>query len=294
MTAQPTITPSGQACGATVRGVDLRADLDPTTVAAIRAAWLEYHVLAFPDQELDSDHLERFARSFGPAGDDPFFGAIDGNPHIAAIHRMADETGSIFAENWHADWSFQLHPPDGTCLYGKVIPPTGGDTLFADQEAALAAMPADLRAELTGLRAIHSARNSYAPDGLYGDDDDAVERAMDIRVGEEAYETQVHDLIRVHPETGRETVYSTVGYIIALEGLDKARSDDLLLRLYRWQTRDEFQYRHRWEPDMLVMWDNRCVLHRATGGYEGHERLLHRITIGYNPEANRVGATAGG
>ncbi|MEM9131785.1 MAG: TauD/TfdA family dioxygenase [Actinomycetota bacterium] len=293
MTTQLSVTPTGQACGAIVRGVDLRTALAPATVAAIRAAWMEHHVLAFPDQVLDVGDLERFARSFGPAGDDPFFGGIDGNPHIAAIHRAADETGSIFAENWHADWSFQAHPPDGTCLYGKVIPPTGGDTLFADQEAALAAMPSDLRAELAGLRAIHSARNSYAPDGLYGDDGDRAERAMDIKVGDEAYETQLHDLVRVHPETGRETVYSTVGYIIGIEGMDRARSDELLRRLYHWQTRDEFQYRHRWEPDMLVMWDNRCILHRATGGYEGHERLLHRITIGYDPEVNAAPAAVG-
>ncbi len=293
MTAPLTVTPSGQACGATVTGVDLAGDLAPAAVAAIRDAWLAHHVLAFPDQALSDDDLERFARRFGPAGHDPFFGSVDGNPHVAAIHRRAEETGSIFAENWHADWSFQAHPPDGTCLYGKVIPPSGGDTLFADQQAALAAMPADLRARVDGLRVIHSARNSYAPDGLYGDGEDGADRAMDIRVGEEAYETQVHDLIRLHPETGQETIYSTVGYIIAVEGMDRAESDDLLRRLYRWQTRNEFQYRHRWEPDMLVMWDNRCILHRATGGYEGHERLLHRVTIGYNPEANEAAVGAG-
>ncbi|MEL7157479.1 MAG: TauD/TfdA family dioxygenase [Actinomycetota bacterium] len=279
------IEPSGEACGATVTGVDLTAELDPAVVAAVRSAWLDHHVLAFPEQRLSADELERFVRYFGPFGHDPFFGSIDGHPHIAAIHRSAEETGSIFAENWHADWSFQPHPPDGTCLYGKVIPPDGGDTLFIDQEAALAAMPAERRQALRGLRAIHSARNSYAPSGLYGEADEATERAMDIVVSDEAYQTHVHDLIRVHPETGRETLYSTIGYIIGIEGMDQADADALLRDLYHWQTRPEFQYRHRWAPDMLVMWDNRCVLHKATGGYDGHERLLYRITIGFNPEA---------
>ncbi len=280
------VTPSGQACGATVRGVDLR-DLDDRTVAAIRAAWLDHKVLAFPDQQLSDDDLEAFTLRFGPFGNDPFFASIDGHPHIAAIRRTADETSTLFAENWHADWSFQEFPPDGTCLYSKIVPPVGGDTLFTNQEAALAAMPAELRARIDGMAAIHSARGGYAPDGTYGDAD-AEDRSMQIRPSEEAYATHVHPLIRTHPETGAETLYSVLGYIIGIDGMDEDPADvdaarALLGELYHWQTRDEFQYRQRWEPNMLVMWDNRCVLHRATGGYDGHERLLHRTTIGYNP-----------
>ena len=276
------IVPSGQACGAEARGVDLSGPLDDETVAEIREAWLTHKVLVFPDQRLTDDDLERFTFRFGPFGDDPFFESIDGHPHIAAIHREADETAPIFADSWHADWTFQAYPPDGTCLYGKVIPPVGGDTLFADQAQALAAMPAELRRRLEGLTVIHSARRGYAPDGLYGDDD-TEPRAMRIVVSDEAYATQTHPLVRVHPETGTAALYSTFGYIIGVEGMAQEAADALLAEVYAWQTRDEFRYRHRWAPDMLVMWDNRSVLHRATGGYDGHERLLHRTTIGYNP-----------
>jgi taurine dioxygenase len=276
------IIPSGQACGAAVRGVDLTEPLDPRTVAGIRRAWVEHHILSFPDQQLSDDDLERFTLSFGPFGVDPYFASIEGHPHIAAIHRAADETSTIFAENWHADWSFQEFPPDGTCLYGKVIPPHGGDTYFSDQMAALAAMPADLRTRVEGRVAIHSARNSYAPDGIYGETDQAAPRAIQIITDESAYATQTHPLIRTHPEAGRETLYSTVGYIVGIEGMSEDESRDLLVELYFWQTRDEFQYRHQWEPNMLVLWDNRCILHKASGGYDGHERLLHRTTIGYN------------
>ena len=277
-----TVEPSGQACGATVRGVDLRA-LDDRLVADIRSLWLEHKVLAFPDQVLDDDDLESFTLRFGPFGDDPFFASIEGHPHIAAIRRTATETSSLFAENWHADWSFQEFPPDGTCLYAKVIPPTGGDTLFTNQEAALAAMPFELRARIDGKVAIHSARGGYAPDGTYGDDDGS-DRSMQIRPSADAYATQTHPLIRIHPETGAETLYSVVGYIVGIEGMAPDEERALLTDLYQWQIREEFRYCHRWEPDMLVMWDNRCVLHRATGGYEGHDRLLHRTTIGYNPD----------
>lgn len=277
------VTPSGQACGAEVRGLDLTSPLDAGTVATIRHAWLEHHVLAFPDQSISDDDLERFTLSFGPFGHDPFFEAIDGREHIAAIHRLPDEQAPLFAESWHADWTFQAFPPDGTCLAAKIIPPVGGDTLYANQVAALAAMPASLRERIDGKVAIHSARTAYAPDGLYGDGD-ADDRSMRIVVSDEAYETQTHPLIRVHPETGVESLYSTFGYIVGLEGLPDAEAIDLLVELSQWQTRDEFVYRHRWAPDMLVMWDNRCVLHKATGGFDGHERLLHRTTIGYNAD----------
>jgi taurine dioxygenase len=276
------ITASTQACGATVRGVDLRSGLDDSTIGQIRDAWLDHKVLAFPDQDLDLEDFERFTSCFGPYGVDTFFEPIDSHPHVAAIHRSANETASLFAESWHSDWSFQAHPPDGTCLYGTVIPTRGGDTLFADQQAALSAMAPEMRRRIDGLSAIHSARSGYAPTGLYGDAD-GEDRSMQIVISDDAYATQTHPLIRTHPETGAESLYSTLGYIIGFEDMAEDEAAVLLSELYTWQTRDEFVYRHRWSPHMVVMWDNRCLLHKATGGYDGHERLLYRTTIGYNP-----------
>ncbi len=272
------ISPSGQSCGASVRGVDLSQRLAPEIIAEIRAAWLDHQVLAFPDQILSDDDLERYTLSFGPFGDDPFIAPIPGRKHIIAVKRNADETGPIFAESWHSDWSFQARPPQGTCLYGKIIPDTGGDTLFANQYAALDAMPNDLRAKLEGKRAIHSARNAYAPQGMYGVNDKG--RSMDIRTSDDAQATHTHPFIRAHPETGRLSLFGSAGYIIGIEGMDAEESWPLITELYRWQTRPEFQYRHRWSANMLLMWDNRCTLHMATGGYDGQARLLHRTTIG--------------
>lgn len=261
-------------------GVDVARPIDAGTVARIRAAWLEHHVLAFPDQSLTDDDLERFTLAFGPFGDDPFVAPIPGREHIIAIRRAADETAPLFAENWHTDWSFQVRPPDGTCLYGITIPPHGGDTLYANQHAALDAMPVELRARLERRMAIHSARGGYAPSGLYGEADRAAGRSMDIRPSDDAMATQVHPIIRSHPETGRPGIFGCIGYIIGVEGLSDDESQALLFDLYQWQTRDEFVYRHQWEPGMLVMWDNRSVLHKATAGYDGYDRLLHRTTIG--------------
>ena len=275
-----TISQSGQACGARVEGVDLSRDLDPGTVAALRAAWLEHHVLAFAHQQMDDDALERFTQYFGPFGEDPFIAPIPGREHVIAVERRADETAPLFAESWHTDWSFQAQPPMGTCLLGIVVPPSGGDTLFANQHLALAEMPGELRAKLEGLQAIHSAKMAYAPEGMYGEADAASDRSMDIRPSKDAEAVQLHPLIRTHAETGREGIYGCVGYIVGFDGMADDDALELLLELHAWQTRDEFVYRHQWEPDMLIMWDNRSVLHRATGGYEGHDRLLHRTTIG--------------
>ena len=271
------IEPSGQACGARVIGVDLSAPLDNATVAEIRAAWLGHHVLAFPDQRMDDDALERFTVALGGFGTDPFFAPIPGRTHIAAILREADERTPLFAENWHSDWSFQAHPPAGTCLLAIEIPPKGGDTLFANQHAAWDALPADKQAEWGELVAIHSARLAYAPDGSYGTRDEG--RSMAIRPGEEARAEQTHPLVPAHAETGRRGLYSTLGYIVGIEGMDDEDAFPLLREIAAWQSRDAFVYRHEWEPDMLIMWDNRSVLHRATGGYQGYRRELHRTTI---------------
>jgi taurine dioxygenase len=274
------VEPSGQVCGATVRGIDLTAALDAETVAVIREAWLEHHVLAFPGQRMTDDDLERFTLCFGPFGDDPYIAPIDGREHVIAISRRAGETAPLFAQTFHSDWSFQAHPPAGTCLFAITIPPVGGDTLFADQHAALDAMPGALRSRLDGRLAIHSARGGYAPTGMYGDADRGTDRSMAIRPSATAMATQLHPIIRAHPETGRPGLFSCLGYIIGIDGMADAEAHELLTELYQWQTRDEFVYRHHWESNMLVMWDNRSVLHCATGGYDGHDRLLHRTTIG--------------
>ncbi|MEH6610475.1 MAG: TauD/TfdA family dioxygenase [Halioglobus sp.] len=273
------ITPSGQVCGAEITGLDLTQALDEDTIEAIRAAWMEHHVLAFPDQPLSDNDLERFSLYFGDFGHDPFIAAIEGREHVIAVERKADEQAPLFAENWHTDWSFQVTPPAGTCLFGITIPPQGGDTLYADQHKSLAAMPAELRQKLAGKFAIHSAKAAYAPDGMYGKEDQATDRSMLIKPSTEALDTELHPLIGPHPETGEECLFGCFGYIVGIEGMDDEAAFNLLVELHEWQTQPQFVYTHQWRENMLVMWDNRSVLHRATGGYEGFDRLLHRTTI---------------
>ena len=274
------IQSSGQACGAEVTGIDLTASLSDDVVKEIRNAWLKHHVLSFPNQPMNDDDLECFTLYFGLFGDDPFIAPISGRENIVAVKRLADEQVPVFAENWHTDWSFQVHPPSGTCLFGIKIPPQGGDTLFSNQHLAFDEMPADLRAKIDGKFAIHSAAIPYAPEGGYGDKDREMGRSMDIRASKEALATQLHPIVKKHPETGRMGIYGSLGYIIGIEGMENEKAMKVLFELSSWQSQERFQYRHKWQENMLIMWDNRSVLHKATGGYQGYDRLLHRTTIG--------------
>ncbi len=273
------ITVSNEACGAEITGIDLREDLSNSQILEIREHWLKHHVISFPDQDLSDDDLERFTLYFGSFGDDPFIASIPGRENIIAVKRTSDEKVPIFADNWHTDWSFQEYPPAGTCLFGKIIPTQGGDTLFANQHLALEKMPLSLRKKLEGKVAIHSALVPYSPGGGYGDKDREMGRSMDIRASNAAFEKQLHPIIKYHPETREEGIYGTIGYIIGIDGFNNQEAMKLLMELSAWQCKDEFVYRHKWKKNMLIMWDNRSVLHRATGGYEGQERLLHRTTI---------------
>ena len=274
------VDPIDAPCGATVRNIDLSLIISEETVKELRQAWLLHHVLVFPNQVLSPADIERFTLCFGNFGDDPFFRPIDKNSHIAAISRGANETTPLFAENWHTDWSFQANPPIGTCLYGIKIPPVGGDTLFSNQHKAYDELPSALKGKIENLTAVHSAESAYSLNGFYSDKHEKnTGRSMEIVVSDEARKTQNHPFIRQHTETGALALYSTAGYIKGFAGMEIEESKRLLQELHQYQGSPQFVYRHKWQSNMLVMWDNRSILHKATGGYDGYDRLLHRATI---------------
>ena len=275
------VEPSGVGCGALIRGIDLSRAHSPAEMGLIRGAWLEHQVIGICDQDLAISDLERFAAALGPDGDDPFIASIAGHPRVVEVRREADETTPVFAEAWHSDWSFLEASPAGTLLYGKVIPPIGGDTLFADQYAAYDALSEAMKARISRLKGIHSARRSYSPGGVYGERDKG--RSMAIRYSERAMATQLHPVVKRHLETGRLALFVNMGYTIGIDGMGEADATALLTELFAHQTQPKFVYRHRWSPGLLTLWDNRCLLHTATGGYQGHQRLLWRITIGSTP-----------
>jgi taurine dioxygenase len=281
MTAQvatkPKVTPNPDGFGAGVSGVDLSRPLPPDELAAVKAAFAAHGVLSFPDQPLTHDQLEAFTLQWGEFGWDPYIAPLADRPHILEVRRNADETASVFGGAWHSDWSFQETPPAITILHAKVIPPVGGDTLYADCYRAWEALTPAFQAMLAPLNAVHSASRPYGEKGFYAQEQGRT--GMTILPSATADKTFVHPLVRAHPVTGREALFVNPVYTVGIEGLSQAESAAVLGFLFKHMTEDHLVYRHRWAPNMLTMWDNRCCLHNATGGYDGFERVLHRTTV---------------
>ena len=253
------------------------SDLTAENVAFLRSKWVEYGLIVFPKLPLSHDEFKDFALSFGNFGDDPFISSLPDYPNIAEIKRSANEKATPFGGTWHSDWSFMKKPPSATLLHSKIIPPVGGNTLFANTEKAFAALPEKMKDKLRNLKVIHSAKIPYADDGFYALEKE--ERSMKILPSKEAKATFSHPMIKIHPETKKECLFINPVYTINIEGFSEDESQQLLWELYEHMIQDQFIYEHVWNADMLIMWDNRTVMHQATGGYDGFDRLLHRITL---------------
>ena len=253
------------------------ADLTRENISFLRSKWVEYGLIVFPKLPLSHDEFKDFALSFGDFGDDPFISSLPDYPNIAEIKRSANEKATPFGGTWHSDWSFMKKPPSATLLHSKIIPPVGGNTLFANTERSFAALPEEMKNKLRNLKVIHSAKIPYADDGFYALEKE--ERSMKILPSKEAKATFSHPMVKIHPETNKECLFINPVYTINVEGFSEDASQQLLWELYEHMIQDRFVYEHVWNDDMLIMWDNRTVMHQATGGYDGYDRLLHRITL---------------
>ena len=253
------------------------ADLTRENISFLRSKWVDYGLIVFPKLPLSHDEFKDFALSFGDFGDDPFISSLPDYPNIAEIKRSANEKATPFGGTWHSDWSFMKKPPSATLLHSKIIPPVGGNTLFANTEKSFAALPEDMKNRLRNLKVIHSAKIPYADDGFYALEKE--ERSMKILPSKEAKATFSHPMVKIHPETNKECLFINPVYTINVEGFSEDESQQLLWELYEHMIQDKFVYEHVWNEDMLIMWDNRTVMHQAMGGYDGYDRLLHRITL---------------
>ena len=252
-------------------------DLTEENISFLRSKWVEYGLIVFPKLPLSHDEFKEFALSFGNFGDDPFISSLPDYPNIAEIKRSANEKATPFGGTWHSDWSFMKKPPSATLLHSKIIPPVGGNTIFANTEKAFAALPEEMKNKLRSLKVIHSAKIPYADDGFYALEKE--ERSMKILPSKEAKASYSHPMIKIHPETKKECLFINPVYTINIEDLSEDASQQLLWELYEHMIQDQFVYEHVWNEDMLIMWDNRTVMHQASGGYDGYDRLLHRITL---------------
>jgi taurine dioxygenase len=271
------VAPQPSGFGAEITGPDLSHPLDRETLAEVKAAWARHAVVAFPDQPLTLDQLEAFTQQIGPFGKDPFIKPMPGHPNVLELRREPDEKATNFGAGWHSDWSFQAEPPAATLLHSEVVPPVGGDTLFCDCAAAYAALSPTMQRMIAPLRAVHSASRAYGTKGVFARETE--KRTLQIIVSEEAEETLTHPLVRTHPVTGRRALFISPVYTVGVEGLTPSESQQILALLFAHMIQPQFIYRHRWRPKMLLMWDNRCTMHLAEGGYDGYLRLMHRTTV---------------
>ena len=244
----------------------------------LRDLWLAYSVIVFKNLKLTHEEFENFSLAFGVFGDDPYIDSISGYKNIIEVKRSAEEKAPPFGGSWHSDWSFQECPPSATLLHSKIIPPIGGETFFINTQAAYDDLSSKIKLKIKDLMVSHSAIRPYADDGFYALEKDK-DRSMAIKPSAKAKEFFLHPLVRTHPETKKKSLFINQVYSITVNGLNEKDSNELLEFLFFHMSQEKYIYKHRWEKNMLIMWDNRTVNHCAQGGYQGHKRLLHRITL---------------
>ncbi len=263
-----TIEPLTGTLGAEVSGFDM-ASVDDATRDEIRKAWLDHKVLVLRDQHVTTEEHIAFGRLFGELEVHPFTDGIEGYPEIVLLEAGGDTGKTFVAAGWHSDVTWRAEPSMGSILRGRIIPPVGGDTCFADATAAYERLSDEWKERVDDKFAIHDYARVFAsrvPD----DEREAIR---------EKYPPQRHPVIRTHPETGARAIYTNIGFTSHVEGVTQDESNEILRHLERAIMNPSVQCRIRWEPDTFVMWDNRSVQHAATSDFLPAERRMERVTI---------------
>jgi taurine dioxygenase len=256
-----------------VKGVRL-AEAEGETLQAIKQAIYEHGVALFREQDdfTPEAHIA-FAQRWGGIDINNYFPLTDEHPEIAVVRKKADQVTNIGGA-WHTDHSYDQIPAMGSILVARQLPPSGGDTLFAHMGEAYDALPDDLKAEIEGLEAFHTADHVYKEDGIYAQTDMGSElRGQGLKTG------AIHPVVIRHPHTGRKLLYVNNAFTIHFVGMTREESMPLLMRLYAAATAADNTCRVVWEPGSVAIWDNRTTWHNALNDYQGYAREMHRITL---------------
>lgn len=277
------VTPLTGSTGAEIRGVSLREPLPPATVAQIRQALFEYKVIFFPEQHLSTDEHFAFAAQFGEI--------TEGHPTSAADHgrwglneinyteiREAyagrqDPTRKPRLSGWHTDVTFMETPPMGSILNALAMPERGGDTVFANTEAAYEGLSAPFREFLDGLVAIHNGEEAFGEQiraNGYGEWEG--KRFTELHPVE-------HPVVRTHPETGKRSLFVNPEFTSHIKGFSRRESDGILELLYEHMVDQKYLVRYNWKAGDLGFWDNRATMHLVVIDYGTQHRLIQRVTI---------------
>lgn len=273
------VMPSGAALGAEVRGIDLSRSLDDPTLAAIRQAWDMHLVLVFRNQHLSDPQLLAFSRCFGeldPPGPNPYGGPfLPGFPElnvISNVKKHGKPIGGLGAGEavWHADMTYLEMPPKASILHALEVPPTGGDTHFANMISAYEALPGDRQQHIEGKRAIHDAAHNSTGVLRKG-----YSEVGDVRQTPGAH----HPLVATDPKTGRRALFLGRRPHAYILGLEVEKSEALLDALWSHIHNPAFAWSHNWRVGDLLMWQNLWVLHRRDAFDDGARRIMHRSQI---------------
>ena len=258
--------------GAEIAGVRLSSTLDDATFDAIQAALLRHKVLFFRNQEhLDDTAQEAFARRFGDTVAHPTVPPADGSAQLLEL----DSAHGARANSWHTDVTFVDAYPKVSILRAVVIPPFGGDTVWANTATAYAHLPEPLRALADTLWALHTNAYDYVSTHVHADDTQ-LKRYREVFTST-VYETE-HPVVRVHPETGERTL--VLGHFVQkIKGLSSQDSAHLLQVLHEHVTRLENTVRWRWQQGDVAIWDNRATQHYAINDYGDARRVVRRATV---------------
>ncbi|MEI7593347.1 MAG: TauD/TfdA family dioxygenase [Actinomycetes bacterium] len=269
--------------GAEIRSIDLRTDLDDSTVAAIRQIWLDRKVVFFPGQDLDPAQHVAFAKRFGePTDGHPIIPGIAEQPEVFEIdYTKSAQLGAAYGGvakrsrglDWHTDVTFMKRPPLGSILRAVEVPDAGGDTMFSDQQAAFDGLSSAMQDFLAGLTAVHDGRTQF--------------KGLLAHVGEGRWDGEPlrdlvpveHPLVRTHPETGRRGLFVNKGFTSHISQLRRSESDALLRFLYEHSVKSDYTVRYHWRAGDVGFWDNRSTQHSVVGDFGEQHRVIQRVTL---------------
>jgi alpha-ketoglutarate-dependent taurine dioxygenase len=275
------VKPLNPALGAEVRGIDMRAPLDEAAREALHDVWMQYLVLVLPEQHVSDEQHVEFTRGLGEP--EIFHQKIIKSRSVREIFRVSnvDDDGNLMpadhptvrqlslAQFWHTDSSYRTIPCTGALLHGVEVSRTGGETEFTNMYKVYEALPERLRRQVDGRRARHNFEHMHT-----------LQTLKPLTPEERAAMPPVwQPMVRVHPVTKRKALYISPIYNDEVEGLSPAAAKALVAELAEFAGQRQFVYRHRWEPDDVLMWDNRCTMHQVTAFDPRERRVMHRTTI---------------
>ena len=267
--------------GAEIGGVDLSKPLERATAQEIVELWLKHLVLVFRNQTLDDAALVAFSARFGRLEKAPIVEKTGGMSHVPRLPEVAvvsnvRENGVAIGAlgdgelSWHSDMTYIDTPPPASILYGIEVPPVGADTWFNNMYLAYDTLPEALKLRIAGLKARHNS--SYTSAGT-------LRRGFDDVVDPSTAPGAVHSMVIQHPATGRKALYLGRRLNAHIEGMSLPESETLLDSIWAHVVKPDFAFAHKWQRGDVVMWDNRCVMHRRDAFDPSIRRVLHRTQL---------------